>query len=109
MNTKGESMSDADTEGVWVETNSEEHKRLPKWMRRSALYPDGTVFLPAGVWMSETAALMCASHDGRTQMVVDGEHVYLPAEWLASEFPAHAEDILAIADIVRDADPSAKK
>ena len=58
----------------------------PEWVRSAALDDEGTVFVPAIITGSEAFALICAVHDG-TKMVLDGEHVYLPATWLAMNYP----------------------
>ncbi len=87
-------------DGVWIECEQDPENRLQTWQRRVCWLPDGRVFVPVGVWMNETAAMLCASHDAES-VVMDSGHVYLSSEWLAREFPEDGEDIRAIAEAVR--------
>ena len=70
-------------------------KKVPKWARRAALAPDGTVFIPSVIAGSEMSVFLCASFDG-TPVLVDGKHTYYSADWISREFPeakATAENI----------------
>jgi hypothetical protein len=61
---------------------------------------DGQVFIPAGVFMSERVAVLTLGYDG-TPAYVEEDHVYVPADWLAREFPADAATIGEIVTNVR--------
>jgi hypothetical protein len=85
---------------ICVETNAPNPLRLPRWRRR-AFVDTGTdtVFLPTmatNTKPSELQLTLCANFDG-IATVLDSRHVYFPADWLAGERPAWADDIRAIA------------
>jgi hypothetical protein len=63
---------------------------LPAWMRSAALAADGTVFLPGAISGNEVRACRSATWDGVPIVEVDG-HIYLPAGWLAVEYPGEAD------------------
>jgi len=65
-------------------------KKLPQWMRSVARDQEGTIFAPAVMGAPEMEVLLCAGHDG-TPCVLDSEHLYVPLEWLAKEFPVASE------------------
>ena len=75
--------------------------RLPEWLRSAAMARDGTVFLPAAISGNESHSLISALWDGVTMIEADGR-VYLPARWIAAEYPAMALDCNAIAARVRE-------
>ena len=54
--------------------------------RRAALASDGKVFIPAAVTGSEMDAVLSAGYDGVT-IVRDGDHAYVPADWLRENYP----------------------
>jgi hypothetical protein len=68
-----------------------------EWARSAALSADGTtVFVPAVLCNgSETTGFLCASADG-VDMLSDGDHIYLPATWVAKEFPKYADAVRLI-------------
>ena len=48
------------------------------------------VFVPAIIAGGEMEVFLCAGYDG-TPLVVDKGHVYVPAPWVAREFPRAKE------------------
>jgi hypothetical protein len=64
---------------------------IPQWQRSAAVDSDGTVFVPAVIAGNEMAVLMAAGWDGNVPAVMDDGHVYLPAQWIAKEYPDTAE------------------
>lgn len=64
---------------------------IPKWMRSAGVDEDGTVFVPAFVGGDEDFVVLTAGWDGNVPMVIDDGHAYLPARWIAREFPDVAE------------------
>jgi hypothetical protein len=76
-------------------------KRVPAWARRSALAADGTVFVTGAVTGSEMDAFLSAGYDGLA-IVRDGEHVYLPADWLRQEYPNSASLVTKIERATRE-------
>jgi hypothetical protein len=75
-------------------------KRLAAWQTRAGLAEDGTVYLPAAICGNEQQVFMCATWDG-VPLLSWGGHVYLPSDWLAEEYPLHADDVNHIAQRVR--------
>jgi hypothetical protein len=69
-----------------------QHRKFPEWARSAALIND-VVFVPAIIAAGEQEILLCASYDG-AEVVVDQGHVYVPAPWVAREFP-HAKETAA--------------
>lgn len=65
-----------------------EGKSLPKWKRTVGLAKvSGQLFVAAGLANeAESKVFLCTLYDG-TPSVTHGEHHYVPAEWLAAEFP----------------------
>jgi hypothetical protein len=63
-------------------------KKLPKWQRTFAVDPStGQVFIAAALTGdAEHLVWACASGDGLPTYSRD-EHYYVPADWMASEFP----------------------
>jgi hypothetical protein len=76
--------SDADH---WKEVTG---KNIPKWKRSAGLDDDGTVFIPAIIASNEMNVMMCTGFDG-TDVVTYLNHIYVPADWMAREFPETAE------------------
>jgi hypothetical protein len=60
-------------------------------MRSAALSDDGTVFIPAAIAGHEQQAVLCATWDGTVPLVIDDDHAYLPAQWMAREYPEIAD------------------
>ncbi len=52
----------------------------------------GVVYFPASVFMNDVETLFLCSHDG-IEMIRHEDEIYVPAYWLAIEFPKFAEDI----------------
>lgn len=59
-------------------------KKLPKW-QRSFVINEGELFLPIGMFMSETEGFLCASYDS-IQVCEYKKHSYLPVSWMKKEF-----------------------
>jgi hypothetical protein len=78
----------------WCEVNDPGNK-VPAWMRRAALAPDGTIYVPAAIAGSETVVVLCASFDG-IGVLQDSNHVYVPAKWLKEAYPQAIEVATAI-------------
>lgn len=74
----------------WIELENPVGKKIPKWQRSSAISDDGTVFVPGGMLGNEQEVFLCANYDGVT-MVSYLNHVFVPARWLAAEFPKSAD------------------
>jgi hypothetical protein len=89
-------------QAIWVTCPIQDGKKLPNWKRRSMFLPPDKVFIPAGVFMNEQTAILYASHDGNTTIIMDDGHIYLPAVWFANEFPKLRETIEEVARIVRE-------
>ena len=53
---------------------------------------DGAKYLPADAFGNEQELFLCAAFDGASVVRQDGR-LYLPADWLAREYPEHAEGI----------------
>lgn len=70
----------------WFEVENPPGKRHPKWFRSAGLSDEGVVFLPGAIGGDEKKVTLCAVYDG-TPIVQYLKHVYLPAQWLAKEFP----------------------
>ena len=79
----------------WVEMENPEGKKIPKWKRSAGFSNESTVFVPAAIAGSENEVYLCAAYDG-TQTVTYLNHIYVPAEWLGSEF----SDTAAICEIM---------
>ncbi len=79
----------------WFEVSAGGRK-MPKWLRRAVRDDDGTIFLPAAIaGVSEMEMLLCAGYDG-TPAIVDGNHAYYPADWIAREWPIAAPTVVRI-------------
>lgn len=74
----------------WFEVENPENKKIPKWKRSVGLSEEGVVFVPAAMTGNESEVFLCAGYDGTT-VVQYLNHVYVPAGWLAAEFPKTAE------------------
>jgi len=70
----------------WFEVSRDDCP-VPGWMRRAARDSNGTIYLPPPVaGVSEMEMLLCAGYDG-VSAILDGEHAYYPADWIARVFP----------------------
>ncbi len=65
-------------------------RRIPEWIRSAALADDGRVYMPAAACGNETQALLAAGFDG-VDMLMDDNHLYLPTDWMAREYPNLAD------------------
>ncbi len=74
----------------WFVCENPELKGLPKWQRSTGLSSDGVVYVPAALAGNETAIFYCALNDC---IPVENylNHRYVPADWLAREYPKTAE------------------
>lgn len=85
----------------WIEVENPAGKKIPKWKRSAGLSSDGVVFVPAAMTGNESEVFLCAGYDG-TPVVQYLNHVYVPADWLAVEFPKTAEVCQIISKSVRE-------
>lgn len=77
-------------------------RRIPAWTRRAIIDENGAVFVPPAVaGVSEMAAMLCAGWDGQSGICNSG-HIYLPAEWMKSEYPDCVELVDKIIRRVRE-------
>lgn len=72
-------------------------RKVPKWARRCVVDDSGTLFVPAVIAGAEMMVLLCAGFDG-TPAILDGEHTYYPADWMAREFPETKETVNRISE-----------
>lgn len=85
----------------WIEVENSEGKKISKWKRSVGLSNEGVVFVPAAMTGNESDVFLCAGYDG-TSVVQYLNHIYVPADWLAAEFPKTAEICKIISDKVRE-------
>jgi hypothetical protein len=85
----------------WLTVEAPPGRKIPAWARSAAITKDGTVYLPAAICGNENQAMMAATWDGGVPLLQRDEHLYLPADWMAQEYPQEAENIQHIADRVR--------
>lgn len=86
----------------WIEVASPEGKKIPRWKRSAGLSSEGVVFVPAAMTGNESEVFLCAGYDG-TPVVRYLNRVYVPADWLAVEFPKTAQICAIISKNVREA------
>ena len=90
---------------AWAETTATKlvaipsDSRIPTWFS-TAFLEGGTVYLPAIIAGIESVVSFMACDDGAS-VISDEGHAYVPAEWMASEFPEIADDVRATAARVR--------
>lgn len=81
----------------------EANKKLKEWGRTSYYcHETGEVYLPAIAAGNELDVVLCAAHDGVGMITSDG-HSYVPASWLAKEYPKWASTFLKAAKDIRKA------
>jgi len=76
-------------------------KSVPKW-KRTAIYSDGVVFLPACYVGPENLVSFAAMGDG-VPVFPNRRHVYVPSTWAETERPTMAEFFRDLARRVADA------
>lgn len=64
----------------------------PEWGRSAAMADDGTVFVPGAIGDNETWVVLAAGYDN-IPIVFDDDHLFVPARWLAKEFPGAVADL----------------
>lgn len=64
--------------------------QFPEWARTVGITDQGLVFVPAGLAGSEDEVAMCMLYDG-TESHLYRNHTYVPADWMAAEFPKTIE------------------
>lgn len=74
----------------WVEMENPPGKKMPKWKRTAGISDTGVVFIPAGALENEMNVVLCAGYDGTT-LITYLNHVYVPSQWMAKEFPKTAD------------------
>ena len=84
----------------WCEV-ADRGQKVPAWARRGALAADDRVFVPAAIAGSEMDVILSAGYDGVT-IVRDGNHPYVPADWLRREYPKAAALAINIERAVRE-------
>ncbi len=85
----------------WIEVENSTNKKIPRWQRTTGLSSDGVVFVPAALAGNEREAFLCAGYDG-TPVATHLDHFYVPADWLAAEFPKTADLCHTISKSVRE-------
>ncbi|HFK2921888.1 TPA: hypothetical protein ACGY72_003090 [Stenotrophomonas maltophilia] len=71
----------------WIDFEQPARKKFPKQLLTLGIAKkDGTVFLPALLAEPERTVLMRTQYRPTTVTMLDG-HPYVPAEWMAEEFP----------------------
>lgn len=71
---------------IWLESENVVGKNFPKWVRSVGISEDGTVFVPAAIAGNEQEVFLCTAYDGAA-VATYRNHVFVPATWLAKEFP----------------------
>lgn len=74
----------------WIEREVLGFEKSYKWQRVIGLSSGGTVYVPAAIAGNEQAVFLCALNDG----ILGKRHLnhdYVPADWLAREYPKCAE------------------
>jgi len=62
-------------------------------MKQKAIISGGAVFLPAALFGNQDQIFICCGYDG-TETIQDADgRIYAPADWLATEFPEHRNQI----------------
>lgn len=69
----------------WFEVEQPQGKRIAAWRRTFGIDGD-EVFLPAAIAGDEMHIMLCTAYDGTRWAHYDG-HAYVPARWMAAEFP----------------------
>ncbi|MDT4861275.1 hypothetical protein FQZ97_958750 [compost metagenome] len=93
----------------WFEFPNQPGKNVPQWHRTSGIAADGTVFVPsvvAGVPGGEAEVMLCIAYDSTPSARHLG-HLYVPADWVAKEFPGQAHVCTHISEAVRKAQRTA--
>lgn len=83
---------------TWMTVRQATKHRSPKWLRTAAVTDDDQVFLPADIAGDARMVMLAAAWDGNVSMLIHLQHVYLPATWLAKEYPSISENILFVAN-----------
>jgi hypothetical protein len=87
---------------AWYQLDPPPGRKVPRWQLRAARAADGTIFIPAALAGREQAIALCAAYDG-VPAIVDAGHVYLPAGWIAREYPAAAALCARIGSMIAEA------
>lgn len=74
----------------WFSAPKPEGTKLPEWARSYGIAENGQVFVPAAIGGKESDVVMCLGYEG-TEHRVYLDHTFVPADWLASEFPESRE------------------
>jgi hypothetical protein len=77
---------------LWIScVNPPGHDR-PLWQRSAFVADDGTVYVPAALTDDrELAVVLKAAWDGNVSLVFQDGHYFLPARWIAVEYPEVAD------------------
>jgi hypothetical protein len=96
-------MSDVMGAGItWflIGSDDREFALLPRWTRTVGLADDGTIYMSAILGGSEKVMLLCAGYDGTRCCEWKG-HLYVPADWMAREFPKTSEGVRNVTAAIR--------
>ncbi|MGE9760933.1 hypothetical protein [Pseudomonas sp. PDM20] len=80
---------------TWLVVDKPEGKRMPEWSRTIGVTDKGQVYVPAAMGGNEQQVVLCLAWDG-TDCIEHLNHVFVPADWMAKEFPQTAEICKAI-------------
>ena len=72
--------------GTFMLRNEGLAKGKPRWVKRSFVADDGTVFMPAALGGDETRMFLLACFDS-VPFIKDSGHLYLPLDWLEKTAP----------------------
>jgi hypothetical protein len=90
---------------TWYAAPSPEGQKVPEWIRSAGIREDGQVFVPAAVAGNESEVALCLLYDG-TESFTYLNHTFVPAMWMAREFPATRELCEKIVRRVTEAESS---
>lgn len=89
-------------ETMWVLwTEKENERKIPKWARTAGMDREGTIWIPAGIFGSETMIFICLGCDG-TPSILRNKHLYIPSSWAKQEYHQHKDTISTIEKAVKD-------
>jgi hypothetical protein len=94
----------------WYVIENTESTAFPEWIRTIGLTLGGQILLPAAMGDHDNEALVAISSSEATgdPMVVYREHLYVPSQWLRTEYPDIAELVMAVEAHVKTLDCAKK-
>lgn len=75
---------------IWFTVDQPAGKKIPEWMRTIGWTDEGVVFVPAMMGGNEQEVVLCLAYDN-TEAIEYLKHCFVPADWMAKEFPHTAE------------------